>query len=207
MRKLLLAGAIAFLAVPASATTFSADEFTDALGGDFSDVISLSNDNVGTASMAGFSDVIGTLSGECAGTLGVSCNFGIGDTQDSFLFTVASGFELVSVRAGTEGSGPPDLTIGFFLAAANAGFTNLDSAFFDINDGGTVSSGVYGAGTYSFSVRGGTASQEGSFDAFWFVDFETREASTPPPVPLPAGMPLLLAGLGAFAVARRRRKV
>lgn len=206
MKHLLLASALAMVAVPAAAATFDADEFF-APGSDFEDFVGPSNTNVGTA-MAGFSSAVGELSGDCVDNpqFGLDCNSGSGDTQDSFFFTIATGFELIGVTAGTEGGGPADLDIGFFLSDSVSPFGILDFAFFDINSGGTVSNSVYGAGTYSLSVAGGSASETGFFDAAWNVDFEVQAVQAPA-VPLPAGLPLLLAGLGVLGLAKTRRKI
>lgn len=77
-------------------------------------------------------------------------------------------------------------------------------------DGGTSSSRVNAQNTLSFSESGAfvlpdgfsvTYAEANIFNNNW-VD---PRPSTPTPIPLPASFPLLLAGLGAFALIRRRQ--
>ncbi|WP_425041572.1 VPLPA-CTERM sorting domain-containing protein [Primorskyibacter sp. S187A] len=202
MRNTIIAGIASsvLLAAPAFASTFNVDEFDF---GDFDGAVNAGNDNVGTAT-AGFSFVSGGLAGECVPG---DCNNDIGgDTQDSFFFTIADGFQLDEISVATEGGGPEDLTISFSLREAMQPYTSLGFGTFEINESGLVDfDDPLAAGTYSFSAFGQSASEAGDFDAFWAVAFVVSAATTAP-VPLPASAPLLLAGLGGVWALRRRKK-
>lgn len=200
MRNVLAAILAVGLSAPAGATTFGVDELIDIPGGDFDGSLSPGNDNVGTAG-EGFNYVLGELMGECVPG---DCNgINAGDAQDSFAFTIDAGFELVGITGGTEGFGPDRLSISFSLE--DSGFNNLAFETLAINDYGTISTDVFGPGTYYFSVFGQSAADAGSYGAFWGVDFEVRAVAVDP-VPLPAGLPLLAAGLGGLAIAKRRKR-
>lgn len=201
MKKLLLSAVFNALALPSYALTV--DELSD-----FSDGASPSNTNVGTLDI-GFNSFNGNLNGECSNG---DCN-GIGsqfdDTQDSILFTVASGTEVISFSLFTEGGGPSGLTIsaaifGTIGVSDIGAFQSVINVPINGNADGTLVNGPLGAGVYSLSAYGGSSTDDGGFGAFWSIDLEVAEVTNP--VPLPAGLPLLLAGVGAFGLMRRRAR-
>ena len=88
-------------------------------------------------------------------------------------------------------AGPPNKTLSEWLTSFNSGFGNASLVGISV-----------GLGTYNPSETGyfNSVSISGSSaDNSW--DFEA-----PSPVPLPAGMPLLLGAFGGLALLRRRRK-
>lgn len=207
------ATALALSAGAASAATFNFDE-ADAPGGDFSDSQSIANTSVGTA-MAGFSSVIGSLSGECLSdpAFGTDCNFQSTpgtDEQDSLQFTIASGFELVGIDVGTEGFGPAGMGVAFSVGEYVAGTgpaSFIEQILVPINNSGSFAiSTPLDAGTYAFSAFGGSSTDVGSYEAFWNADFEVVATGGLAPVPLPAGFPLLVAGLIGLGTLARRKK-
>ena len=204
------ATALALSAGAASAATFNFDE-ADAPGGDFADGQSITNTSVGTA-MAGFSSVNGGLTGECSGSFFFDCNSNFAnDEQDSFQFTIASGFELVGIDVGTEGFCPTGMGVAFSIGEYVGGVnpaTSIEQIFVPINTSGSFAiSTPLDAGTYAFSAFGGSSGAAGNYEAFWNANFEVV-ATGVAPVPLPAGFPLLAAGLiGLGALARRKKAV
>ncbi|MEP1199777.1 proprotein convertase P-domain-containing protein [Tateyamaria sp.] len=68
--------------------------------------------------------------------------------------------------------------------------------------GGALSDfvGLEANGTWSLFVQDDAGGDTGSISGGWALNIEVA------PVPLPAGLPLLLAGLGALGIASRRRR-
>ncbi len=68
---------------------------------------------------------------------------------------------------------------------------------------------VLGNGFMQSSGYGTTALRSGVYDQLFeqSVNWAANGTSELTPVPLPAGLPLMLAGMGAFAVMRRRKKM
>jgi hypothetical protein len=184
----------------ASATPITFDE-SNLSSGDFSGSGSPTNFNIGTLGI-GDNTVIGELSGNCVQR---DCNGAIDeDSQDSFNFTIGPGTQLVSAFGGTEGGGPDGLTITFALAE----FGPVSTIAFQsvpINSGGTIFSGILGPGTYGVSAFGQSADDEGMYSASWSMSFEVEETDLAP-VPLPAGMALLLGGLGGLTLLRLKKR-
>lgn len=92
---------------------------------------------------------------------------------------------------GSSAGGPPNKTLSEWLASFDSGFGNATLVGISV-----------GLGTYNPSETGyfDSVSISGtSADNSW--NFES-----PAPVPLPAGLPLLLGALGGFAVLRRRKQ-
>ena len=205
--RLCVSALVVALSLPAAAATFSADEAFVAPGGDFSGGASPSNTNVGAAT-AGFSNVFGELAGDCVDN-GFDCNPGTlatGDTQDSFQFTVETGFKLVGINVGTEGFGPDLLSISFSLAEFIPGFSTIQQVTSLINTSTSFGALDLAAGDYSFSVFGQSADMEGSYQAFWNVELEVEAIGDPNVIPLPAGFPLMLGGIVALGWMSRRKR-
>ena len=209
MKKLLLAGAISLMATTGMATTLDIDEFTDVVGGDFANALTPDDAvmpyGIGTAG-EGSNFIIGNLDGQCEN---FDCNGPLaGDTQDSFSFVIDAGFQATSLTVFSEGF-PFELTYSVSLDTfpTLGSLSNLGFETFDVNTGGEILGGPLGAGTYHLSVFGQSSPFDGSYGLFYGVSIEVEAVTTPPAVPLPAGFPLMLAGLGAFALAKRRTKV
>ncbi len=199
MKRIALFAAALLLAAPVHAATFSVGDLS-APGGDFANANSPSMFNIGTAT-AGTSEAFGNLNGECDS---FDCN-GVGpDSQDSFFITIADGFKLTEVGGQNEGFGPAGMQIRYSISLYPVNSASLFNAPQSVNTSGTLWTGELGAGTYAFSVYGASTQEAGTFDLYWNAVF-TVEADTPA-VPLPAGLPLLAAGLGALGLASRRRK-
>lgn len=199
MKRIAFIAAALLLAAPVHAATFSVGD-SSAPGGDFSNANSPSMFNIGTAT-AGNSEAYGNLSGECDT---FDCN-GVGpDSQDSFFITIGDGFKLTEVWGQNEGIGPDGMQIRYSMTLSPVSFTSLFNAPQSVNTSGSLWTGEIGAGTYAFSVYGASTQEPGTFDLYWNAVF-TVEADTPA-VPLPAGLPLLAAGLGALGLVSRRRK-
>ena len=73
---------------------------------------------------------------------------------------------------------------------------------------GTTTGTVSGSLTFAGSTFGSLGVTEGVYDWTWAGDSARLQIGdiNVTPVPLPAGAPLLLAGLAAFGIARRRKK-
>lgn len=106
------------------------------------------------------------------------------DEQDSFKFTVLGATSIDFSGTGAVGSG--SLRSGNNAASLGA-----------VPSGTNVFNLV--AGTYIFTVVPGGNSGQGS----WSATFNTTAA---PAIPLPAGLPLMVAGLGGLALVARRKR-
>lgn len=97
--------------------------------------------------------------------------------------TVTQGIENLQLRL----VGPSSMVIGWQTVQNYVGFQQVLSS---------VSPAPYAAGNYALEIRGTLVGPASSYAG-------TLVAS---PVPLPAALPMLAAGLGAFAMMRRRRR-
>ena len=194
MKQIVAGVAIALgLATSASALTFTESS-------DFSNVGVITLPSLGTLD-TGLNEVSGTLNGSCD-SAGEIC-FGGPDRQDSFVVTVGAGTQLTDVNIVTEGGGPLGLTYGSNLRGPDS-LVVADNGVAPLNSPTNYNGLTLGPGDYLFSIFSLNSDETGSFDFFWRASFSVE--STMSPVPLPAGAPLLLAGLGALAIARRRGK-
>lgn len=200
MKSLFVSAALAaFMAMPAAAASLFVDEFA-VPGGDFANAAGPGNYNVGT--MTDNSYVSGVLEGTCTGG---TCRGSGNDSQDSFNFTIGAGYQLVAINIFAEGFGPAgmDYVAGMYKYVPTQTLSAL--AEYDINDGGQLLPSIFGPGTYNLSLASDyDIGSDGPFGVFWGAQFIVEEIN-PPTVPLPAGAPLLIAGLGAFAALRRRQ--
>jgi hypothetical protein len=152
----------------------------------------------------------GSLAGTCSRG---DCNFVFpGDTQDSARITIAAGTQLVDAFFGSEGEHTGrTMNLSFSLNPVDGtGFSALLFETVPLNTGENVMSrfgtpvGPIGAGDYFVSAFGGSG-DDGDFEASWNIKLDVEDISQAPVIPLPAGMPLLIGGLGLLALARRRR--
>lgn len=198
--KLILSAAVAatLFATAASAVTTALE--TDAGSGGFptgkdyanaagatKDDGSLRND-LGNA-LPGENQIIGDLRGEQD------------DVADWFYFTVRTGEEIVSATIMTELMGMSVSNLMGVIKDEDGG--TIASVSFTA--GGTANylpsgSGPLGAGTYNFGLFFAEGISTPNLN--WTITSQVNQIA---PVPLPAGLPLLLAGLGGLAVLRWRR--
>lgn len=196
LKTLALAGVVAGYSFAASAAVVISEST------DFDDSSSFfpGASTIGTLAL-GETTVQGNLSGTCASR---DCNgASAGDTQDSFLFTVAAGQELVggSVSSAVN-TGLSGLTYSVSLRGPSTP-GSLEFETFSAAGGGTFLGSPLAAGQYSLSVFGQSADEDGAYDLDWTVSLTTRETADGV-VPLPASLPLLFGAVAALGLARRR---
>lgn len=155
-------------------------------GGDYADTSGATTNMLGNIPL-GDSTIIGDLRGSA------------GDFADWVFFTITGGTEMVSASVTTQGVAT-DLRAQII---DSMGVTVLSQVF---ASNGTVnlfttSDTPLAAGTYNFGLFFENPPVTGDVD--WNT-FSTVQTVSAPPVPLPAGLPLLLAGLGVFGLMRRR---
>ncbi len=200
MKSFLIPAVLAtFMAMPAAAASLFVDEFA-VPGGEFANTAGAGNYNVGT--MTDDSYVSGIMEGTCsAGT----CRNAGNDAQDSFNFTIGAGYQLTAINIFAEGFGPADMDYVAGMYKFVPTQTLSAFAIYDINDGGQLLPSIFGPGTYNLSLASDyDVSSDGDYGIYWGAQFIVEEINAPA-VPLPAGAPLLLAGLGALAALRRRQ--
>ncbi|MEP1200766.1 VPLPA-CTERM sorting domain-containing protein [Tateyamaria sp.] len=192
MRTLVISSVVAiFVATSSWASTLSYDEATDGELGFL--------DTTFTLDMAGTNTITGSGSR-------VPSSF----DNDSFFLNLASGISIdaiaFSIANGTSrGSGT--YTPGYSVQELDTG-SFLSSFSADLSTNTVSSVGSVVAAPYAFSsyrIWFGGSSFNGGVDAAiwdWDISIETSVVSA---VPVPASLPLLLAGLGIFGLARKRR--
>ena len=194
---------------------------------------SFDGDDLGTLGPGSYL-VRGSNDGSClAGAFGgVDCQEVVAqdNLQSVFSFALADGSLLASATIRADGFGPDTLRSAFVFEfpfvpifdASGQQITN-DIPFF--SDGLFIgeakpflvpsnSAAMFpeaepeipfpGPADFDFSVFSGNSGDFGRFGVQWKVELEIIAA--PAQVPLPAGLPLLAAGLGALAIVRRRKK-
>jgi len=179
------------LAVPfsqAEATTLATFEWVDAFGSTGSGMMAISlhdpapTGNEFVVGQAKFSDIT-----QFHYTFSSGLTVNLLDLTSHAFNPAQAAWTTTTVKANTTGGsaiGDTDLTTGFtFSGANNLKIANSQGTLFNIQ----VANNLINPGS------GGVANDFG----YWKLDSLT-------PVPLPAALPLLLAGLGALGVARRR---
>jgi hypothetical protein len=172
------AGLVALLATAAvQAATITYDESVNGDAGSFNDApVALGDLNVGdTYLLTGSASLLGSQA----------------DGYDYFTFTAASGFS-VDLTEYSPGGGT--LTSGFRIY--DSGLSFLGGFNYGAPTDDIYSSLGLGAGTYTFGVTEFGATSPASYTFSLSLDIS--------PVPLPASLAFLLAGLGALAALRRR---
>lgn len=166
--------------------------------------LTIDGDSLATGSSLG----IGTWA-SALGDISFSGEFRNGCTDDDFVAEGASGncFN-IDGDAGATLSFGFDVTSISFIYGGNAGV--MDITAFDF--GGGVVDSFFQASTEDGQPAGPeTLSGTGIRSIFWqdpgfnFAALDNIILTTAAPVPLPAGLPLLVLGLGAFGVVRRRK--
>lgn len=135
----------------------------------------------------------------------------------SWGFSSAQAWDLTSfsIRLGRNGNGPQDFLIemavngassfatvltGSSIATNGTSFLNIDLSSFDAITSASFRLIAWGARKQKGSLG---LANDATLGRGFVLD---GELSPPPaPIPLPAGLPLMLAGLGALALVRRRR--
>ncbi|SFT45508.1 VPLPA-CTERM sorting domain-containing protein [Sedimentitalea nanhaiensis] len=134
------------------------------------------------------------------------------DAAASSLVIDASGYENISVefkwRSLSPNENNDDLYLSWALDPAPAiTDENAWTQVFQGNDGGTnwftANVALAGAENGMFNLMLWT--DVGSYNEGYLIDYVTVTGDAISAVPLPAGMPLLLGGIAAFALARRKR--
>lgn len=169
------------ICLTAAVAAFDVTETTDYPGG-----LSFGFDpSVGTLD-PGSNTVSGSLSGSClVGQFGLSCNpgtFAGGDTQDSFLLTVPTGYQITSLSVTTSAvSGPAGLSASIEVDSPTAG-TVLFTPFLTPLPGTTANllTTPIVAGTYGVSVFGQQATAAGSYSLNWSVAMTLSAVSVSP---------------------------
>lgn len=197
MRSVFLSAAMIFgLSGAAHAATL--DEST-IFGNDFGNTSATAVHTLNTD--PGSNDVLGALMGTCDGQF---CSGGT-DPADVFFFKVAAGYKLDSVEVHMEGS-PSGITYSALLYDENYG-GSLPGTF-AMNTGGALDltgkldTGVFELAIYGQQANGHTGAWAGNYSVY----VTTSAVQVGGAVPLPASAPLLLAGLGAAGLIRRRAR-
>lgn len=194
--KFIVSAVLAAVFCMSQATAATVDQFVNESaagsggfpsGGDYAD----------TAGQTGRNDLgnirLGTT--QISGDLRVSR----GDFADWFFFDVRADRKVVSATLTTPVTGNVTPVVGLAIADDMGSLLVFESA----TAGGTIDlfanlPGGLGAGKYNVGLFF-VGSQIGDQD--WSIQARLVET---PAVPLPAGLPLLLAGLGGLAILRRR---
>jgi hypothetical protein len=171
-----IAGLLLCLSVAVAAFAIDFAESVDFPGG----VSFATNPSIGTLTL-GANTVSGSLAGNCV--VG-DCNGGAaGDTQDSLLFTVPSGFQVTSLTVTTSSvTGPAGFTVSMELRSSTA--TVQSTPFLSPLPGTTPNllSSPFGAGEYALSVYGQGATEAGPYSLNWLVTMSLAAVGSFPTV-------------------------
>lgn len=155
--------------------------------------------SVGTLTL-GANSVSGALAGNCV--IGDCNGASAGDTQDSFLFTIGSGFQVDSIFVTTSNvSGPAGFGASFSLRDPSTSLIFTPFLPLSSTSGNQVTS-VLNAGTYSISVFGQSATAAGAYALDYSIGLNVSA------VPIPGAVWLFgstLAGLLAFKSRHTKR--
>lgn len=188
--KILLTSVLAsFIATSGFALTASEN---NAPGGDYADALGASTNSLGTLPV-GFNDVSGVLEAANSGS----------DTFDAFYISVGPDTELFFADISTE-TGNPSLSVSLTaILLDSSGNTVFSKTFLGNTTETLIGSGdtPLSAGTYNFGLSFAAGSDLD--DVYWTSTSELRTASAP--VPLPAGVLLMVSALGGLRLMRSRR--
>jgi hypothetical protein len=135
----------------------------------------------------GSNTVSGSLSGDCVASTfsGADCNPGTlatGDTQDTFLLTVPTGYRMTSLTVTTSAvSGPAGLSASMELDSPTAGTVQF-TPFLSPLPGTTANliTTPVGAGVYAISIFGQQASAAGAYSLNWSVAMNLESVAISP---------------------------
>ncbi|WP_299727361.1 VPLPA-CTERM sorting domain-containing protein [uncultured Tateyamaria sp.] len=202
MKYIAISALIAVLgASAATANTITVLE-SNAPGGNYANALGATGNNLGAApSGTTASNVIGTLSCRAASF----CVGGRADPIDAFYFEVSANQQIteLSISGILTGTQALQFIINDVTTSTVSNlFTGTiapSGALQILSTAGTpIGPGTYNVGLGFF----GDLQTVNDFSYAYTISSTIVETS---PVPLPAGLPLLLAGLGAFGLMRRKR--
>jgi hypothetical protein len=133
----------------------------------------------------GSNTVSGSLSGNCVLSSFVDCNPGTlagGDTQDTFLLTVPTGYQMTSLSVTTSNvSGPTGLSASMELDSPTAGVVQF-TPFLSPLPGTTANliSSPVAAGVYGLSIFGQQAGAAGAYSLDWSVAMTLQTVGVTP---------------------------
>lgn len=201
MRHLYSSTLCASLALCTSAQALTLSESTF---GDFDNVNdpALVSTDIGQLDL-GLNVIDGSLDTECALSGGDFLCLGGADAGDAFRFQIAPGEQLISVILKTSGTAPSGFTPGLGVVE-DVGFTFVHSdSLLPFNTTSAIVDGVpLSSGGYVFGFGQGLASEAGRAQYDWSLTFEVSLA----PVPMPAGLPLLISAFGVAYLLKRRQR-
>lgn len=215
MKRILFATATALcLAAPGHALTFTETTDFAAFG---------TRQIVGTTSV-GTNTISGNLNGICTPgecDLSDSAN----DGEDLFDVIVGAGQQLNEIRFATSGTfietygiGENDLQIVLSVGDSSTGPNGWFSSSTPLGGSDVRGFSPRAAGQFSFRVFPMSTADHATFNVNWTLTLTTEATEgggtdpfgpspeDPAPVPLPAGLPLLLTALGGAALLRRRAR-
>lgn len=133
---------------------------------------------------------------------GIGCIVWTGDLVDAVSFVVPDGEELTAATLTIENLVDDSFFTGVVRTSSSTGLAALESVGAGVYDilGGLARTGLQNYGVEGVLGVGSSAGDTISFD--WRLDLTVSNTQV---VPLPASLPLLLGGLGALALLRRRR--
>lgn len=138
---------------------------------------------------------------------------GIGEYVASEGVGTLSSFDLISASAPTSTNAGTMFSFGAYTFTIDSTETSsLDNVGLEIFGLGTVAGGDDGTGSpydatassFRFTIAGAESNTATSGTFSLFIS-TPPEPMAPPAVPLPAGLPLLIGGLAALGLARRRK--
>ncbi|MEO0632648.1 MAG: VPLPA-CTERM sorting domain-containing protein [Pseudomonadota bacterium] len=161
--------------------------------------------------LAGQTTLRGMLNLNCV-RFDCSDSSGLRDPADAFSVTLGQNQELTSLIINISSADDPQKDLSSVLLAAvivtPPGASTLGFGQF----GETVNQGLllnpsetFGAGDYSVFIRAVRSTADFQGKVAWSLT-ATIEDTSVPAVPLPAGLPLLIAGMAAFGVLRRKQR-
>jgi len=208
MKPFLAAGlttALLGLAPMAQALTVASETATP--GGDYADTIDTGPNITVPGALPDDDDVdltgrlrLNCVSSDCSDTSGLR------DPSDAFFFTVGPDQEVIDVLFSFDES---DVTTGslssvvFELSISGPGVIVDESYIGPVTNDALNPGSPFGPGTYS--VFFGAVESAADFTGRVNWQFSSFVENTAAPVPLPASAPVLLAGLGALTLMRRKR--